>query len=137
MTTKTAEGRQCYDKRDRVTVEIGDERGRERGTGVRINDNMNGQYKISYSLKEQGRYSINIKVNGEHVRDSPYDLLVKAREQAISSGNLSARGKNSVRHSPSLFFTGAGRLLAGFVRKTFCVQTCFIFWKGRFVCRKV
>ena len=101
LTTKTAEGRQCYDKRDRVTVEIGDERGRECGTGVRINDNKNGQYKISYSLKEQGRYSINIKVNGEHVRDSPYDLLVKAREQAISSGKLSARGKNSVRHSPS------------------------------------
>ena len=73
LTTKTAEGRQCYNKRDRVTVEIRDERGRECGTEVRINDNKNGQYKISYSLKEQGRYSIIIKVNGEHVRD----LLVK------------------------------------------------------------
>ena len=78
LTTKTAEGRQCYNKRDRVTVEIQDERGRECGTEVRINDNKNGQYKISYSLKEQGRYSIIIKVNGEHVRDSPYDLLVKS-----------------------------------------------------------
>ena len=77
LTTKTAEGRQCYHKRDRVTVEIRDERGRECGTEVRINDNKNGQYKISYSLKEQGRYSIIIKINGEHVRDSPYDLLVK------------------------------------------------------------
>ena len=101
LTTKTAEGRQCYNKRDRVTVEIRDERGRECGTEVGIDDNKNGQYKISYSLKEQGRYSIIIKVNGEHVRDSPYDLLVKAREQAISSGNLSARVKNSVGHSPS------------------------------------
>ena len=79
LTTKTAEGRQCYNKRDRVTVvEIRDERGRECGTEVRINDNKNGQYKISYSLKEQGRYSIIIKVNGEHVSDSPYDLLVKS-----------------------------------------------------------
>ena len=101
LTTKTAEGRQCYNKRDRVTVEIRDQRGRECGTEVRISDNKNGQYKISYSLKEQGRYSIIIKVNGEHVRSSPYDLLVKAREQAVSSGNLSARGKNSVGHSPS------------------------------------
>ena len=101
LTTKIAEGRQCYNKRDCVTVEIRDERGRERRTEVRINDNKNGQYKISYSFKEQGRYSIIIKVNGEHVRDSPYDLLVKAREQTISSGNLSARGKNSVGHSPS------------------------------------
>ena len=96
LTTKTAEGRQCYNKRDRVTVEIRDERGRECGTEVGINDNKNGQYKISYSLKEQGRYSIIIKVNGGHVRDSPYDLLVKAREQAIRSENLSTREKNSV-----------------------------------------
>ena len=100
LTTKTAEGRQCYNKRDCVTVEIRDQRWRECGTEVRISDNKNGQCKISYSLKEQGRYSIIIKVNGEHVRGSPYDLLVKAREQAVSSGNLSARGKNSVGHSP-------------------------------------
>ena len=78
LTTKTAEGRQCYNKRDCVTVEVRDERGRECGTKVRISDNKNGQYKISYSPREQGRYSIIIKVNGEHVRDSPYDLLVKA-----------------------------------------------------------
>ena len=101
LTTKTAEGRQCYNKRDRVTVEIRDQRGRECGTEVRISDNKNGQYNISYSLKEPGRYSIIIKVNGEHVRGSPSDLLVKAREQAVSSGDLSARGKNSVGHSPS------------------------------------
>ena len=101
LTTKTAEGRQCYNKRDCVTVEIRDERGRDCGTEVRISDNKNGQYKISYSPKEQGRYSIIIKVNGEHVRGSPYDLLVKAREQAVSSGNLFARRKNSVGHSPS------------------------------------
>ena len=99
LTTKTAEGRQCYNKRDRVTVEIRDQRGRECGTEVRISDNKNGQYKISYSPK--GRYSIIVKVNGEHVRGSPYDLLVKVREQAISSGILPARGKNSVGHSPS------------------------------------
>ena len=85
LTTKTAEGRQCYHKRDRVTVEIRDQRGRECGTEVRIIDNKNGQYKISYSLKEHGRYIIIIKVNGEHVRGSPYDLLVKTRELAVSS----------------------------------------------------
>ena len=101
LTTKTAEGRQCYNKRDCVTVEIRDQRGRECGTEVRISDDKNGQYKISYSLKEQGRYSIIIEVNGEHVCGSPYDLLVKARKQAVRSGNLSVRGKNSVGHSPS------------------------------------
>ena len=100
LATKTAEGRQCFNERDRVTVEIRDERGRDWGTEVRINDNKNGQYNISYSLKEQGRYSIIIKVNGEHVRDSPYDLLVKSREQVIKSRKLFPWRKNNVRHSP-------------------------------------
>ena len=101
LTTKTSEGRQCFNKGDRVTVEIRDRRGRECGTEVQIRDNKNGQYKISFFPKEEGRYSIIMKVNGEHVRDSPYDLLVKAREQAIISGNLPVGEKYSVGHSPS------------------------------------
>ena len=101
LTTKTAEGGQCYNKRDCVTVEIRDQQGRECGTEVRTSDSKNGQYKISYSPKEQGRHSIIIKVNGEHVPGSPYDLLVNACEQAVISENLYARGKKSVGHSPS------------------------------------
>ena len=100
LTTKTAEGRQCYNKRDRVTLEIRDERGLDCGTEVRISDDKNGQYKISYSLKEQGRYSIIIKVNGEHVRGSPYDLLVKAREPFQFKPVLSFGTRGS---SPGMF----------------------------------
>ena len=85
LTTRNSAGRKCYNKRDRVAVEIRDERGRECGTEVRINDYKNGQYNISYSPREQGRYSIIIKVNGDHVRDSPYDLLVKACKQTPNS----------------------------------------------------
>ena len=101
LTTRNSAGRKCYNKRDRVTVDIQDERGRECRTEVRIDDNKNGQYKISYSPREQGRYSIVIKVNGEHVRDSPYDLLVKAREQPPSSGRVSAQAQNTEVHFPS------------------------------------
>ena len=39
LTTRNAEGEQCYNKHDRVTVEIWDEEGRECATEVRINDN--------------------------------------------------------------------------------------------------
>ena len=134
LTTKIAEGRQCYHKRDRVTVEIRDERGRECGTEVRINDNKNGQYKFSYSLKEQGRYSIVIKINGEHVRDSPYDLLVKAREQAVGSGNLSTREKNSVGRFPSpsasrYFSSERGTCALGLSVKTFHFKPVLSFGK--------
>ena len=51
LTTKNAEGEQCYNKHDRLTVEIRDEKGRESATEVRINDNKDGSYKISYSPK--------------------------------------------------------------------------------------
>ena len=101
LTTKDAEGRQCYNERDEVTVEVQEEPRRALKTEVRITDHKNGQYQISYCPKDQGRYSVIIKVNGNYVHGSPFNLLVKAREQAVSSGNLSARGKNSVEQSPS------------------------------------
>ena len=77
LTTRTAEGEQCYNNHDRVTVEIRDEQGRECATEVRINDNKDGSYKISYSPKDQGKYKVTVKVNGKHVRDSPFCIDVK------------------------------------------------------------
>ena len=75
LTTRSAEGRQCYNKH--VTLEIRDEQGRECGTEVRINDNKDGSYKISYSPKDQGKYDLTVKVNGKHVLDSPFSNEVK------------------------------------------------------------
>ena len=77
LTTRNAEGRQCYNERDNVTVEIRDERGRECATEVQINDNKDGLYQISYSPRDPGRYKVTVKVNGEHVRGSPFTVQVK------------------------------------------------------------
>ena len=77
LTTRNAEGRQCYNERDHVTVEIRDERGRECATEVRINDSKDGLYQISYSPRDQGRYQVTVKVNGKHVRGSPFTVQVK------------------------------------------------------------
>ena len=77
LITRNAEGRQGYDKRDHVTVEIRDEQERECVTQVQIDDNKNGVYNISYSPRVQGRCKIFINVNGEHVGGSPFTLLVK------------------------------------------------------------
>ncbi len=77
LTTRNAQGRQCYNKHDRLTVEIRDEQGRECVTKVRIDDNKDGSYNISYSLRDQGRYKVTVKVNGQHVRDSPYSVQIK------------------------------------------------------------
>ena len=77
LTTKNAQTRQCYNKHDCVTVEIRDEQERECATEVRINDNKDGSYKISYSPKEQGRYKVTVKVNGGHVLGSPFTVKVQ------------------------------------------------------------
>ena len=77
LTTRNAEAGQCYNKYDRVTVEIRDEQGRECATEVKINDNKDGSYKISFSLRDQGRYKVTVKVNGQHVRDSPFSVEIK------------------------------------------------------------
>ena len=101
LTTRNAQGKQCYNKNDVATVEIRDKRERECVAEVRINDNTNGIYNISYSPRVQGRWSIIVKENGEHVHGSPFPLLVKAYEQAVISRNLSSQGKSSRGHPPS------------------------------------
>ena len=78
LTTRNAQARQCYNKHDRVTVEIIDEQGRECATEVRINDNKDGSYKVSYSPREQGRYKVKVKVNGENVLGSPFTVKGQA-----------------------------------------------------------
>ena len=77
LTTRNAEGRQCYNERDHVTVEIWDERGRECATEVQINDCKDGLYQISYSPRDQGKYKVTVNVNGEHVNGSPFTVQVK------------------------------------------------------------
>ena len=77
LTTRNTEGRQCYDEHDHITVEIRDERGRECATEVRINDSKDGLHQISYSPRDEGRCKVTVKVNGDHVRGSPFTVQVK------------------------------------------------------------
>ena len=77
LTTRNANKRQCYNKRDNITIEMRDEHGRECVTKVQIDDNKDGIYNISYSPRVQGSCKLSIKVNGEHVCDSPFTVLVK------------------------------------------------------------
>ena len=77
LITKNANKRQCYNKRDRVMIEMRDEQGRECVTEARVDDNKTGSYHISYLPRVQGRCKLSIKVNGEHIRGSPFTVLAK------------------------------------------------------------
>ena len=65
LTTRNAEGQQCYEKRDRVTAEIKNHQGHDCATEVRVQDKKDGSYKISYFAKESVRCETVVKVNEE------------------------------------------------------------------------
>ena len=98
LTARNAEGEQYYEERDRVTVEIKNQQGLDCAKEVRVQDNKDGSYKISYFAKETGKCEVSVKLNEEHVRDSPFTLQVKPRQfrpvlsfgqQGSSAGMLS------------------------------------------------
>ena len=76
LTTKDTEGRQCYNERDHVTAEIRDEQGRECTSEIQINDCKDELYKVRYCPRDPGKCQVTVKVNGEHVRDSPFAVQV-------------------------------------------------------------
>ena len=80
LTTRNAEGQQCYEKRDRVTAEIKNHQGHDCAAEVRVQNKKDGSYKISYFAKESGRLEALVKVNEEQVRGSPFPVQVKPRQ---------------------------------------------------------
>ena len=77
LITRNAERKQGYNQQDRVTVEINDEKKQECVTEVRIDDNKDGIYNISYFPRVQGTIKLLVKVNGEHIHGSPFAVTVK------------------------------------------------------------
>ena len=77
LITRNVERKQWYDERNRVTIEMKDEQERECMTEVRIDDNKDGIYNISYYPTVQGTFKLLVKVNGEHIVGSPFTVIVK------------------------------------------------------------
>ena len=79
VTTRNILREQVYDQNDRVTMEIRNHEGHDCSTKPQINDNKDGSYKISYFAKETGTCQASVKVNGQHVRGSPFKTEFKSR----------------------------------------------------------
>ena len=81
LTTRDGEGMQCYEERDYITAKIRNCEGHDCVTNVRIQDNKDGAYKISYFAKENGKCKVSVTINGDHVRGSPFTAVeVKPRQ---------------------------------------------------------
>ena len=70
---------QVYDQNNHVTMEIRNHEGHDCSTKPQIHDNKDGSYKISYFAIERGTCQASVKVNGQHVRGSPFKTELKPR----------------------------------------------------------
>ena len=77
LITRNAVRKKVYNEQDRVTVEIKDEQEQECVTELRIDDNKDGIYNMSYFPRVQGTINLLVKVNGEHIHGSPFAVIVK------------------------------------------------------------
>ena len=77
LITRNAVREKVYNEEDRVTVEIKDEQEQECVTELRIDDNKDGIYNISYFPSVQRTIKLLVKVNGEHIHGSPFAVTVK------------------------------------------------------------
>ena len=79
VITRNIMKEQVYDQNNRVTMEIRNHDGHDCSTKPQIHDNKDGSYKISYFAKETGTCQASVKVNGQHVRGSPFKTEFKPR----------------------------------------------------------
>ena len=80
VTTRNAEGQQIHDEYDSVTLEISNRQSDNCAADVQVQDNKDGTFKIKYFAKETGTSSASVKVNGEHICGSPFEVQVKPRQ---------------------------------------------------------
>ena len=80
VTTRNAEGQQYHDDYDSVTLEVSNHQSDNCASEVQVQDNKDGNYKVIYFAKESGTCSASVKVNGEHIRGSPFEVQVKPRQ---------------------------------------------------------
>ena len=80
VTTRNEEGQQYHDDYDSVTMEIRNRQGDNCAANVQVQNNKDGSYKITYFAKKTGTCSASVKVNGEHIRGSPFKVQVKPRQ---------------------------------------------------------
>jgi len=98
LITRNAEGEQCCEEFDCVSVEIRNDQGDDCATET-SQGNKDGTYKIRYIAKETGTCQASVMVNGEHVRGSPFTVQIKARQyKPVSSFGQRGSSAGMLRH---------------------------------------
>ena len=90
VTTKNAEGQQCYNDIDQIVVKVRNPS--EQALDTNFADNEDGKYSITYTPECEGHHVVAIEVNGQPLTSSPWSVHVKPH-QYHSVRSFGSRGK--------------------------------------------
>ena len=84
-------GKPCEEKIDSIKCELLPEISGIRASGTAERKGQN-QYKLSYQPTIKGRHQLHVKVNGEHIKGSPFSVAVKSSVDTLGPPILSMCG---------------------------------------------
>ena len=70
------EGRVCREPVESLTCELTSDTNRDKMKGS-VKKRKDGQFEMSYQASSRGRHQLHIKVEGEHIKGSPFSVTVK------------------------------------------------------------
>lgn len=77
VTTRDMNGELCYSSADHVTVQVMSNNNGVDIIEVEIKSSEDGRYDVTYVPKEVGTFSLDVKVGGQHIMESPFELVIK------------------------------------------------------------
>ena len=81
ITTKNAEGKQCYHEINQIVVRVRPPSGQDLDTNIA--DNEDGKYSVTYTPECDGHLELVIEVNGQPLIGSPWSIHVKPRQYHV------------------------------------------------------
>ena len=88
------EGRVCPEPDESLTCELKSDTNRDKITGS-VKKKNDGQFEMSYQANSRGRHQLHIKVEGEHIKGSPFSVTVKLPVQELGTPVRSINGVNT------------------------------------------
>ena len=85
------EGRVCPEPVESLTCELTSDTNRDKMKGS-VKKRKDGQFEMSYQASSRGRHQLHIKVEGEHIKGSPFSVAVKLPVQELGTPVRSING---------------------------------------------
>ena len=85
------EGRVCHEPVESLTCELTSDTNRDKMKGS-VKKRKDGQFEMSYQPSSRGRHQLHIKVEGEHIKGSPFSVTVKLPVRELGAPVRSING---------------------------------------------